>query len=292
MVLEGVNVYHPFTESNLGFFVNDVFSNENCTPFILESIDLYYQPVEEPVLGIIYCVIGLLWLFVAEFIQLKLFFMMNKENGVVKEVTQLYSLVSLIVGPIWWLIQSVTDFVHPVNELIGDWFCLMANELMVAHFYVLGMHSFITAIIRYWFIVHEERVNKYGKEKTKKCFLYLTIFLLLVLVILDFSEGNEINILLHSINKCNGIDHRVFLINTSPFGVSDPVYCKFGNLNDVDTYGNVLEIIRRTSCILKAILILILSLNITEAITYYKIFSHIQRFVVCTLDIKVITLIK
>ena len=115
MNLKAGNLYNPFTESYLGFFVNDVFSSKNVTPFILESIDLYYQPVQEPVLGIIYCVIRLVWLCVCGFIQSKLFSMMNKENGLVKEVTQMYSLTSLIIGPIMWLMQSLTDFVHPLN---------------------------------------------------------------------------------------------------------------------------------------------------------------------------------
>ena len=53
MVFKTEHFYHPFSDSYLGFFGYDGKSNENDTRMVLENIDLYYQPVEEPAFGTI-----------------------------------------------------------------------------------------------------------------------------------------------------------------------------------------------------------------------------------------------
>ena len=70
MPLDKENFYHPFTKSELAFLADDTFSKGNgTTQFLLEEVGLYSQPVEEPVTGIIYLVIGIFMLIVRQFIQ-------------------------------------------------------------------------------------------------------------------------------------------------------------------------------------------------------------------------------
>jgi hypothetical protein len=140
------------------------------------------------------------------------------------------------------------------------------------------MQSFIIAMMRYWFIVHEEKVQKYGKEKTKRIFAFLSVFIPLFLVIWGTAENTELDPLIF-VNRCYGRDHKVFLINISPLEVFNPYYCKFGNYSDEGMYGIILEMFKRATCIFKTILMLLMACNLTEGIIYYKIFSHIKRFV-------------
>ena len=97
MLINKNNYYHPFTASYLGFFITvQDPSKEKEFNLILEDVDLYHQPVEDPNTGFIYLVFGLMILLVGEVVQLKLYQMVTKENGLVKEVTQMYTSVQMI----------------------------------------------------------------------------------------------------------------------------------------------------------------------------------------------------
>ena len=151
---------------------------------------------------------------------------------------------------------------------------------MEVHFNLVLMQSFIVAMLRYWFIIKEESVKKYGKEKTHRFFLFLSIFLPIFMFIWGTVENVELDLFLF-VNRCYGIDHRMFLIQKSPFEKPNPSYCQIDTFTDKGTYGIILEIIKRASCIFKVIVTGLLGCNFTEGILYYKIFSHIKRCVVC-----------
>ena len=289
MGLKNDYLYHPFTHSELGFFMRGAVSNGNDTHFLLKSIDLYYQPVEEPVFAIMYLVVGLIMFVVGEMIQFKLLFMVKRENGLIKEVTQVYSITSIIMYPFWLFVPTITDFIHPLNEVIGDWFCFIARWLTLGYFLYIWMQSFIVAMMRYWFIVKEESVKKYGKEKTKRVFLYLSIFLPVMIVLWSIAENIELDLWLF-VNRCYGIDHRMFLINVAPDTASNPKFCQIGTFDDKDLNGKILVFIERASCFFKAIVTFVLTFNITEGILYYKIFSHLKRFAVFNLLMEIIVI--
>ena len=74
MFLKKENLYHPFTKSEFGFFVHDTFSKQiNTTQYLLEHINLYYQPVEEPTSSIVWIFLRLLFAVVMVFIQFRPF---------------------------------------------------------------------------------------------------------------------------------------------------------------------------------------------------------------------------
>ena len=71
--------YHPFTKSFLSFGAKE-HSGENDTLSILQEIDLYYQPVEEPVTGISYLAIEIMVAVFSVFIQIKVFCLAKKRT--------------------------------------------------------------------------------------------------------------------------------------------------------------------------------------------------------------------
>ena len=59
MMITRNNLYNPYTNSFLGVFVNnDLDSIDTKTELILEDIDLYFQPVPEPVTASIFLDFG------------------------------------------------------------------------------------------------------------------------------------------------------------------------------------------------------------------------------------------
>ena len=274
MFIESRNLYHPFLGSCLGIYIPDEFHKENSSGSVLQDLDLYYQPLKDPAIGIIICSIRLILILIGEFVHSRVLILIKKENGLVKEVTMICTITNMIVWPFWVIFTSGTDFLHPINEIIGKWFCSLSNLFMFYSFSIISFNSFIVAAMRYLFIVHKEKVEKFGKRKTKTVFLFFNLFVPAILVVLDVIENAELNPLSY-INKCNGVDHKVFLADGKVFLA--PLSCGPAISVGTDLYGVMLEMIKRTCCIVKLVLVLVMGLNFFEGIIYFRIFSHIDR---------------
>ena len=128
-----VNTYNPFTKSFLGFSFSSNFSNENYSLNVLDNLDLYHQPLEHPSKAISLFVARFLIIFFGELVLYKLFKMVRKENGLVNEVTQFYCITLVTNLPICLLFMTITEFLYPLKNIMGQWIC----SLMRVNFYTL-----------------------------------------------------------------------------------------------------------------------------------------------------------
>ena len=267
------NLYHPFMESNLGFYVYHKNSIDEKDQFALDDLDLYYQPVEDPAHGITYLIVGLILLFIGETLQFRLLKMVKSENGLVNEVTQIYSISAIIMNPVIGVFVTFTDFVHPLNEVFGQWFCSIGRLLTYLNINIVIFHSFIVALMRYSFIVHEEKVQNYGKETSKRFFAILSILIPVLMVTWGVIENSELDALL-AIDRCYGIDHKVFMAKND---INYRLDCVFEPSDAEGMYGLVVDNLRQIMCISKAILTVLMGFNFTEGLIYFKIICHIRR---------------
>ena len=266
------HLYNPFNESSFGVFFADQTSSDNANGFIVEKIDLYYQPVVSPEIAITFFLLRLPLVLMGEFLYSKVFELMKKETGLVNDVTKLVSFVQVVFWPVWLVFSTSTDFLHPLNKVFGQWFCSFGWFFIHLCYNILAFHSFIVATMRYYFIVHVGRVSDQGKKKIKRFFFILSFLIPLLLVAWDGMDGSELDAL-SFINKCNGKHHNVFLIETSTSDVFKRNFCEF------DTYelGSSFAVLRRISCITKTAIRIIMGLNLTEGFIYFALLSHINR---------------
>ena len=174
--------------------------------FNISDIDLYYHPVQTVTIGSTFFVLRMPLILVGEYVNLKVIRMLKDENGLVKEVTTLFASVQMIYWPFWYLFTTSTDFIHPLKDIIGEWFCDIGSFLIHLGWMILAFQSLIVAIMRYYFIVHEDKVKLHGKQKLKKIFFWLSFLFPLFLVIWDLTESNELDVF-SFINKCYGNHH-------------------------------------------------------------------------------------
>ena len=273
MNLEERNLYHPFTHSSLGLSYTQDLPHKNHTSLILEDINLYYQPLENPAFAITQLLLRLIYTILGEFVQFKLLSMVKKENFLVNEVTQFYCISSMVALPFWLFYSSATDFIHPLKEIFGNWICVTGRIVIYLHMNVAMFHSFITGLMRYLFIVHEEKVKAYGKTKTKKMFLALAVSIPIVFVTWGLVENQELDTYLF-LNKCYGIDHKVFLAEVT---TGKNLFCKMTSFGS-HAHEPITNKIREYTCIIKFILSLVIGLNISEGLMYVLIFCFIKRF--------------
>ena len=266
-----VNTYNPFTKSLVGLSFSSNFSNERYSYTLIDNLDLYHQPLDNFGTAISIFVVRLLFLILGELVVYKLFKMIRKENGLVNEVTQFYSIVMMTTYPILLLFDTITDFIHPLKNTVGQWICSLMRIVFYMQFNVVIFHSFFVALMRYCFIVHEEKVKSYGKQKTKNLFLFLTVFFPILLIAWGFIQNQEIDIN-EGINSCYAVGHKVFLAELT---TGKNLFCVFDKIEG--NYGYILSVIREITCMIKQVILIVFGMNLFEGLLYYKIFSHMTR---------------
>ena len=273
MKLDPHNFYHPFANSTLGFFDFHELNQSNFSyGLIIKEIDLYSQPLENPSIVITFWVIKMVVIIIGEGIGTKLLASLKKERGLLTDVTKLFIMVQMILHPILHFFELVLNTLYPVHEIVGNWFCFL-DWLLWGVFMRVGLNnSFIAALMRYLFIVHDQKVNEYGKERIKRLFLYFSIISPIIQFTLQALGGSP---RLSFVNKCYGNDHKVFLIETSTLNV---LKRKFIEFDDVHTDLEILQQVgARIFKIVEVMLFLFMGCNITEVFLYHKIFSKMGR---------------
>ena len=281
MLFKPENFYHPFTNLTFGVFLNDLVDEGSVVGGIIEDINLYYQPVQNPLIAFVFLAIKVLLLVVAEYLQIKVYKLMRKENGIIKNITQLLVCTQIVFWPFWIFFATSTEFIHPLNKVLGAWFCYGGAFLFRFLGYIISFHSFQSALMRYIFILYQGVTNKHGKKRVKDFFFLLSILLPLFMAVWEMVDGPDLNGM-SFINKCHGKHHRVFLIDTSTLNVAKRNFCAFKDYNTSNAIGiwwKILAIFRQVSCIANNAAILFMGLNIAEGILYFRILTHVNRLV-------------
>ena len=265
-----------YKESYLGFLIKSKSPQKTITTTLtFENISLYYQPLQSPLFisGLLLIRVALVLL--SEYVQIKAYSTIKKEKGLVTNVAKLYLIVLMVAGPYWLIYTTTIELIYPVNEIMGNWFCIGGAFIGYLLFFIVATHSFIVASLRYLFIVHEDRVTAYGKEKVQKLFFILSIvvpFLLMGWGELISSEFDSMSFN----NKCKGLDVKIFLIESSTANVVKRNFCDYAGFGEAFNRG-MIDTIRYISCIIRQCVVLIMCFNLTEGILYFLTVSHMIR---------------
>ena len=275
MILNENNFYHPFEQSMLGFLLNDQGDVSNSTTgLVIDDIDLYYQPLEHPLVVISFFVLKLIVILIGERIGFKLILMIKKDRGILRSITLLFIVIQMVLWPLGILFDLIVNLVHPVTEVIGKWFCsggwLLSN---LGPFYVFN-YSFCVAVMRYVFLVHEEWVWKYGKEKVKWRFLCTIIAMSSIQTLIKAVSGTS---RASVINKCYGYHHKVFLVETSTLRVLQRKFWDTRDDSPLMFVDGFIYIFKNILKIVEAMLFLVMGFNISEGFIYRRLFSHLTR---------------
>ena len=268
--------YHPFENSTfIGFWITKEQQNFNLPGSIIDSVDLYYQPVQQPTIGTIFFGLKFTIILIGEMINSRLLNMMYQESSVINEVTKLYLFNQMISYPVSLVFITVTDFIHPANEVIGRWFCTLGWICIAFCGYITIFYSFFIALIRYFFILHPDQVEDYGKEKVKKIFKLLMIVIPILCVLWEATEEVA---LFSYINKCYGTDHKVFLMETSTLDVLANKFWTLENGKHGEWLSSFILFSKRVSKLLKDVVLIVMGCNLSEAFIYFKVIRHIHRY--------------
>ena len=272
------NFYHPFKNTSIRVTIEENAITKDQNGYIIDEIDLYYQPVQNPAIGITFFLIKLPILILGILLNIKVLSLIKRETSVVNDVTKVATYAQMIFWFTFVFFTTATDFVHPLNEILGRWVCEFGWFITYFFTNIFTLHSFLVAMMRYCFIVHNDKFEKgFRKQKTKWVFLILSLLIPLLMVIWGAISRSELDILSY-INKCNGKHHKVFLIETSTVDVLRRNFCEFDSYESPNfPFDQITDVIKRISCIARTAVLVVMVLNFTEIIIYYKIFSYMIR---------------
>ena len=272
------NFYHPFKNTSIRVTIEENAITKDQNGYIIDEIDLYYQPVQNPAIGITFFLIKLPILILGILLNIKVLSLIKRETSVVNDVTKVATYAQMIFWFTFVFFTTATDFVHPLNEILGRWVCEFGWFITYFFTNIFTLHSFLVAMMRYCFIVHNDKFEKgFRKQKTKWVFLILSLLIPLLMVIWGAISRSELDILSY-INKCNGKHHKVFLIETSTVDVLRRNFCEFDCYESPNfPFDQIADVIKRISCIARTAVLVVMVLNFTEIIIYYKIFSYMVR---------------
>ena len=204
--------------------------------------------------------------------------MMIKDNGILKDIMKLQAYTIMIIMPTRLVFHTSTEFVHPLNEVIGKWFCSAYWFIEKISFQMIASHSLAVALLRYAFILYDEKVMEFGKEKLKDLVWYLSIGVPIFTLLWISTDLKELDVST-SINRCNGMDHKMFLVQSwSSLGYIKKSFVKVENFEKGDGFEKALAIMRKISKIAQRIWQILLVSNLGEGIIYYKLFKHTKRY--------------
>ena len=279
-------LYHPFTHSSFGMLIakNNGNTNVNMTKngqlgFVVENIDLYYQPLEHPYVAVCVFVIKSFFITIGIFLCVKVLRMAKKEPSIVTQMVEIFCWSQIIIQPIAATFDLTVNLFHPVNEFIGHWYCSLQWLFGSLLTKLVLPNSFFISLMRYVFIVHNPIVNRHGKEKIKRYFLYFYLIACIFGVLVEGVDNRELS-RYSFINKCYGKDHKVFLIETSTLNILKRKFWEIES-DAFEKYGQTMDLIFsmavRTLRLFNIFIFLLTGFNAIEGILYFNVFSYMQR---------------
>ena len=268
--------YNPFNRSSLGFISADKTSKSRSKGFMIEDINLYHQPVEGPDIALLFFLVKLTVLIIGLKVNLKVLKVMKRQNSLLTEITMVLTYAQIIICPLNLIHSTTVVSIHPLNEVIGNWYCHLASVLIDIYGILILSNSMFCAMMRYVFIIEHARIRAYGRERVKRYFLILYIVNCLIGVIWVRIEGPELSII-QNVNKCFGKDHKMFLLETSTMNVLKHRFWEYSVSRSGDFYQEAIQILRSISKACRMTLFCVMGFNVIEGILYYKIINYMNR---------------
>ena len=265
------NLYHPFVNESFGFVLDISSLHANN---IVDEIDLYYQPLLNPLLAISFFFVKAFVILMGEIIGIKFIKTMKKENGLLKDITMLFVTWQMACHPILAFFDLINSLIYPAADVFGSWFCTLGWFVWGYGVRLALYNSFITAMMRYLFVIHEEKVSAYGKEKVKKIFWYISLLLPLFHILLKIADGSPT---LSFINKCYSYDNKVFLSESTTLNVLKNKFWKTETTTINEAVDVFIAVTMRMIKLIESAIFLIMGFNLSEFFIYVKIFSHLKR---------------
>ena len=227
--------------------------------------------------SILHIVLQVLFYITGLYIQIKVIFVCWKERtGNTWYIHLTQSIIVIVYFTLHRPFWIVTIVIPNLSAHTGEWFCYVAAFIFQYSLHIITSNSFLIAMMKYVFIVHNLKVLSIGKEIVQKIFFTIYLFLPLVFATIasigkDFDSRSELI-------SCFGLTQQtVATYNTTASGYQKFLLCQMTSLDKEILHGSTFYVMLQCLCIVKNSLVIIINTNVPEAFLYYKIFKKMKR---------------
>ena len=121
------NFYSPFLQSSIYFSNQTLFSTDAFYHETISDVDIYYQPLQYPILAIFYLILEVIIIILGECVHLQILKLLKFETCLIKDILKVFLYVQMVFWPVAVLFDTSTDFIHPLKEIVGAWYCEHLN---------------------------------------------------------------------------------------------------------------------------------------------------------------------
>ena len=188
------------------------------------------------------------------------------------------SITMMFVFSFAMIFENVSSHVPVMSQYTGEWICFVAAFIYIYGSYLIGLHSFVVALVKFVFIVHQDSAINYGEDKLKKIFFVTNLVHALVLsvpavIFYDFES-------MDSVTECLGLHEKVLEhSNTYCWAQFERVW--FCKLNDGGYNENeepqLFFILKQSFCATRMLWLYLVCSNVPEGVVYYYIFRKMRR---------------
>ena len=215
------------------------------------------------------------------YLQIKIIKAIRREQAMAWEINMCHSIVMIVHFLCSISIETTTYIMPSLSRYTGMWFCYFASFIRGYGASAIIMHSLVVSIYKYIFIVHDEAVRKYGKDKTKKL-LFWIILILPVFASVSFMWRPYLHIGEDSaINRC-GLHQYPHINRTKALeSIGDwlklAFFCSIDDNDVKNGFDYFLDVSNQVYCFVQSVVGIVITANILEIFFYWKIFRYMKR---------------
>ena len=159
----------------------------------------------------------------------------------------------------------------------GEWFCYVTNVTSYLGVLSLSQHSLVISSLKYLIIIHWENVRNYGREKVINIFFWINLMHPWITVMLHlctrptfFKDYDGFA----QFYRCFGVASNITESHSSIWTFE---FCEFSQPSTNDYFDYYIYLSRTAFCGLHIILLYVITMNILEAVFYFRIFRLFRR---------------
>ena len=207
------------------------------------------------------------------YLQIRTFSVVRKQKDLTWEMYIINGIIILIYYPSSIFVQSAEQFLYPLSQFTGVWFCHVASFVKLFGIMHIYSHSLVIAILMYIFIVHKESIDAFGKPKAKKVFVSLYMLIQVLFCITLFTNPKILNRHVEY-PACFGTDKEKKESNIVDYILP---FCQFKPMQPNGLLQSFIYVTTECFCVFESIMFWLGYCNLLEAFFYYKIFQFIYR---------------
>ena len=209
------------------------------------------------------------------FLQVKIIITARKEKDTTWQIYIAHSIVLIIYYSFTIPFDAIMYFVPSLSSYTGSWLCYIASFVTLYCVYAMQIHSLVVSIMKFAFIVHDEKIRELGIPKAQKIFLWINLCFPLFCTVCAIltSDWDAFS----SLNRCFGQQEQILArYNTSSGNIMKFFICDLDDNGEGGTHTYVLYIIKQCCCVSKSVVMTIITSNLPEAFFYRKIFRKMR----------------